>query len=134
MSGKISLFDEVVTLKNNFISLKDGNDLSIPAGRLIANVASYETEAWAERIDAIVKAGAPAGGEDDLVFFMMPVLQNRAGELLARDGLHWRQRLGLWTAGKLAAMAHERCHVRTPVLRPQLSANSRASFFVSKPM
>jgi DNA invertase Pin-like site-specific DNA recombinase len=67
-----ALFDELVILKINFISLKDGIDLATAAGRLIANVlasvASYETEVRAERIaagraakqakiDAIVRAG-----------------------------------------------------------------------------
>jgi hypothetical protein len=43
-------------LKVNFVSLKDGIDLSTAAGRLIANVlasvASYETEVRTERIAA----------------------------------------------------------------------------------
>ncbi|HEX4608271.1 MAG TPA: recombinase family protein [Urbifossiella sp.] len=66
------MLDELVTLKVNFVSLKDGIDLSTPAGRLIGNVlasvASYETEVRAERIaagraakqariEAIVRAG-----------------------------------------------------------------------------
>lgn len=70
--GLTALFDELVVLKVNFVSLKDGIDLGTPAGRLIANVlasvASYETEIRAERIaagraakqakiDAIVRAG-----------------------------------------------------------------------------
>ncbi len=70
--GLTALFDELVALKVNFVSLKDGIDLSTPAGRLIANVlasvASYETEVRAERIaagkaakqakiDAIIQAG-----------------------------------------------------------------------------
>lgn len=70
--GLTALFEELVTLKINFISLKDGIDLSTPAGRLIANVlasvAAYETEVRAERIaagkaakaariEAIVRAG-----------------------------------------------------------------------------
>jgi DNA invertase Pin-like site-specific DNA recombinase len=70
--GLTALFDELVALKVNFVSLKDGIDLSTPAGRLIANVlasvAAYETEIRAERIaagraakqakiDAIIKAG-----------------------------------------------------------------------------
>jgi DNA invertase Pin-like site-specific DNA recombinase len=70
--GLTALFDELVLLKVNFVSLKDGIDLSTPAGRLIANVlasvAAYETEVRAERIaagkaakaakiEAIVKAG-----------------------------------------------------------------------------
>jgi DNA invertase Pin-like site-specific DNA recombinase len=70
--GLTALFDELVALKVNFVSLKDGIGLSTPAGRLIANVlasvAAYETEVRAERIaagkaakaakiEAIVKAG-----------------------------------------------------------------------------
>ena len=70
--GLTALFDELVVLKVNFVSLKDGIDLGTPAGRLIANVlasvASYETEVRAERIaagraakaakiEAIIKAG-----------------------------------------------------------------------------
>ncbi len=67
-----ALFEELVALRINFISLKDGIDLATAAGRLIANVlasvASYETEVRAERIaagraakqakiEAIIKAG-----------------------------------------------------------------------------
>jgi DNA invertase Pin-like site-specific DNA recombinase len=70
--GLTALFDELVGLKVNFVSLKDGIDLSTPAGRLIANVlasvAAYETEVRGERIaagkaakaakiEAIIKAG-----------------------------------------------------------------------------
>src|SRR5579885_3889213 len=70
--GLTALFDELVALKVNFVSLKDGMDLDTLAGRLIANVlasvASYETEVRAERIaagkaakqariEAIIKAG-----------------------------------------------------------------------------
>ncbi len=70
--GLTALFDELVALKVNFVSLKDGIDLGTPAGRLIANVlasvAAYETEVRAERIaagkaakaariGAIIKAG-----------------------------------------------------------------------------
>jgi DNA invertase Pin-like site-specific DNA recombinase len=70
--GLTALFDELVALKVNFVSLKDGIDLSTPAGRLIANVlasvAAYETEVRGERIaagkaakaakiEAIIKAG-----------------------------------------------------------------------------
>jgi DNA invertase Pin-like site-specific DNA recombinase len=54
--GLTALFDELVALRVNFISLKDGIDLATPAGRLIANVlasvAAYETEVRAERIAA----------------------------------------------------------------------------------
>jgi DNA invertase Pin-like site-specific DNA recombinase len=70
--GLTAFFDELVALKVNFVSLKDGMDLGTPAGRLIANVlasvAAYETEVRAERIaagkaakaariEAIIKAG-----------------------------------------------------------------------------
>jgi DNA invertase Pin-like site-specific DNA recombinase len=70
--GLLALLDELVALKVNFVSLKDGIDLGTPAGRLIANVlasvAAYETEVRAERIaagkaakaariEAIIKAG-----------------------------------------------------------------------------
>jgi DNA invertase Pin-like site-specific DNA recombinase len=70
--GLTALFDELVALKVNFVSLRDGMDLGTLAGRLIANVlasvAAYETEIRAERIaagkaakaakiEAIIKAG-----------------------------------------------------------------------------
>ena len=54
--GLTALFDELRELKVNLISLKDGLDLSTPAGRMMANVlasvAQYETEVRAERIHA----------------------------------------------------------------------------------
>ncbi len=54
--GLTALFDELKTLKVNLVSLKDGLDLSTPAGMLMANVlasvAQYETEVRAERIHA----------------------------------------------------------------------------------
>ena len=50
------LFDDLVTRKVNLVSLKDGLDLSTPAGRMMAtvlgSVAQYETEVRAERIHA----------------------------------------------------------------------------------
>ena len=70
--GLTGLFDELVAVRCNFVSLKDAIDLSTPAGRLIgcvlASVAAYETEVRGERIaagkaakaakiDAIVRAG-----------------------------------------------------------------------------
>src|SRR5690242_15899508 len=46
--GLTALFDDLVKRKVNVVSLKDGLDLSTPAGRLMANVlasvAAYETE------------------------------------------------------------------------------------------
>jgi DNA invertase Pin-like site-specific DNA recombinase len=51
-----SLFAEFAWLGVNFISIKDGIDLSTTAGRLIANVlasvAQYETEVRGERVAA----------------------------------------------------------------------------------
>ena len=55
-SGRTALFEELIARKINLVSLKDGIDLSTPAGRLIANVlasvAVYETEVRSERITA----------------------------------------------------------------------------------
>ena len=55
-SGLTKLFDELNKHKVKFISVKEGIDLSIPAGRLIANVlasvAAYEVEVGSERIRA----------------------------------------------------------------------------------
>ena len=52
-SGLTALFEELRKRKVNLISLKDGLDLSTPAGRLMANVlasvAAYETEVRSER-------------------------------------------------------------------------------------
>lgn len=54
--GLTALFDDLQTAKVNLVSIKDGLDLSTPAGRLMANVlasvAAYETEVRAERIHA----------------------------------------------------------------------------------
>jgi DNA invertase Pin-like site-specific DNA recombinase len=51
--GLTSLFDELTSRKVNVVSLRDGLDLSTPAGRLMANVlssvAQYETEVRSER-------------------------------------------------------------------------------------
>jgi DNA invertase Pin-like site-specific DNA recombinase len=54
--GLVNLFDALSERRINFVSLKDGIDLTTPAGRLIANVlasvAAYETEVRAERVRA----------------------------------------------------------------------------------
>src|SRR5450756_493322 len=72
-SGLSSLFEELVARKVNLVSLRDGLDLSTPAGRLMANVlgsvAAFETEIRAERVIAGlavarergVRLGRPAG-------------------------------------------------------------------------
>ena len=54
-----------MTRKINLVSLKDGFDLSNPAGRLMANVlasvAAYETEVRSERIAPVrTSPGPPA--------------------------------------------------------------------------
>jgi DNA invertase Pin-like site-specific DNA recombinase len=54
--GLTALFEDLVKRKINLVSLKDGLDLSTPAGRLmahvLASVAAYETEVRRERIVA----------------------------------------------------------------------------------
>lgn len=54
--GLTALFDELRERKVNLVSLRDGLDLSTPAGRLMANVlasvAQYETEVRGERVRA----------------------------------------------------------------------------------
>jgi DNA invertase Pin-like site-specific DNA recombinase len=55
-SGLTALFDDLQQRKVNLVSLKDGLDLSTPAGRLMANVlasvAQYENEVRGERVRA----------------------------------------------------------------------------------
>jgi len=63
--GLTALFDELQKRKVNLVSLKDGLDLSTPAGRLMANVlasvSQFETEVRAERILAGQAAARAAG-------------------------------------------------------------------------
>jgi DNA invertase Pin-like site-specific DNA recombinase len=63
--GLTALFDDLRDRGIGLISLKDGLDLSTPAGRLMANVlasvAQYETEVRAERILAGQAAARAAG-------------------------------------------------------------------------
>lgn len=64
-AGLTALFDKLIRLGVGLVSLKDGIDLSTPAGRLIANVlasvAAYETEVRYERIVAGQAAARAAG-------------------------------------------------------------------------
>ena len=64
-SGLTTLFDELRQRKVNLVSLKDGLDLSTPAGRLMANVlasvAQFETEVRGERVRAGQSAARAAG-------------------------------------------------------------------------
>lgn len=54
--GLTALFEDLNTRKVGLVSLKDGLDLTTPAGRLmahvLASVAAYETEIRAERVRA----------------------------------------------------------------------------------
>jgi DNA invertase Pin-like site-specific DNA recombinase len=63
--GLTVLFDQLKAFKVNLISLKDGLDLSTPAGTLMANVlasvAQYETEVRAERIHAGLEVAKSKG-------------------------------------------------------------------------
>ncbi len=63
--GLVTLFEDLQARKVNLISLKDGLDLSTPAGRLMANVlasvAAYETEVRAERIHAGLEVARAEG-------------------------------------------------------------------------
>jgi DNA invertase Pin-like site-specific DNA recombinase len=63
--GLTALFDDLQTKRVNLVSLRDGLDLSTPAGRLMANVlasvAQYETEVRAERVRAGQTAARKAG-------------------------------------------------------------------------
>ena len=63
--GLVTLFDELKANKVNFVSLRDGLDLSTAAGKLmstvLAGVAAYETEVRAERIHAGLEAARAKG-------------------------------------------------------------------------
>jgi DNA invertase Pin-like site-specific DNA recombinase len=64
-SGLAELFAEFNARKVNLVSLRDGLDLSTPAGRLmghvLASVAEYETEVRAERVLAGLEAARERG-------------------------------------------------------------------------
>lgn len=64
-SGLTTLFDRFKREAVNFVSLKDGIDLSTPAGCLLANVlasvAQFETEVRAERVAAGLAAKRARG-------------------------------------------------------------------------
>jgi DNA invertase Pin-like site-specific DNA recombinase len=63
--GLTSLFEDIRERGVGLVSLKDGLDLSTPAGRMMANVlasvAQFETEVRAERILAGQQAAREAG-------------------------------------------------------------------------
>lgn len=64
-AGLTRLFAELQECKIGLVSLKDGIDLSTPAGRMLANVlasiAQFETELRAERVRAGQAAAKAAG-------------------------------------------------------------------------
>lgn len=64
-SGLTSLFDELIALGVNLISICDSVNLQTPAGRLIANVlasvSQYETEVRRERVTAGIHAAKSKG-------------------------------------------------------------------------
>lgn len=64
--GLTALFDDLTTRGINLVSLREGIDLSTPAGRMLANmlasVAQFETECRAERVLA-GQAAAKAKGK-----------------------------------------------------------------------
>ncbi len=64
-SGLTALFEELIQRKVNLVSLRDGVDLSTPAGRLmaqiLASIAEYETELRGERVRAGQIAARKAG-------------------------------------------------------------------------
>jgi DNA invertase Pin-like site-specific DNA recombinase len=63
--GLTGLFDDLLRRKINLVSMKDGLDLSTPAGRLLANmlasIAQFEGEIRVERILAGQAAARAAG-------------------------------------------------------------------------
>lgn len=65
VAGLAALFDELRERKINLVSIKDGLDLSTPAGRLlchvIASVSQYETEVRGERVAAGQAVARAAG-------------------------------------------------------------------------
>lgn len=67
--GLTALFDDLRERKINLVSLREGIDLSTPAGRMMANmlasVAQYETELRAERVlagQAVARAAGKTWG------------------------------------------------------------------------
>ncbi len=93
-SGLTALFDTFTEKKVGLVSLKDGLDLSTPAGRLMANVlasvAAYETEVRAERIkagqDAAKAAGKTWGGSKAGVRKKVSSTQEKAIRAMREDG------------------------------------------------
>jgi DNA invertase Pin-like site-specific DNA recombinase len=86
--GLSDLFAELNTRKVNLVSLRDGLDLSTPAGRLmghvLASVAEYETEVRAERVLAGIEAARERGvrlGRPPGVHTALTVTREQAGQV-----------------------------------------------------
>lgn len=78
--GLSTLFEDLQAKGINLISMREGIDLSTPAGRMMANilssVAQYETEVRAERIHAGLDAARSAGKK------LGPAVGSRTGKRL----------------------------------------------------
>lgn len=92
--GLTALFDDLRERKINLISMKEGLDLSTPAGRLMANVlasvAQYETEVRGERVRAgqavALAQGKKWGGSKAGVRKQVTEIQVRAIQRMKADG------------------------------------------------
>lgn len=93
-AGLTTLFDDLQRRKVNLVSLKDGLDLSTPAGRLMANVlasvAQYENEVRGERVragQAVARAnGVTWGGSEPGKRKKVTPTQERAIRRMRDDG------------------------------------------------
>ena len=94
-SGLAELFAEFTARKINLVSIRDGLDLSTPAGRLmghvLASVAEYETEVRAERVLAGLEAARERGvrlGRPEGVHTAVKVTPEQATQVkrLKREG------------------------------------------------
>ena len=93
-AGLTRLFADLQERKVGLVSLKDGIDLSTPAGRMLANVlasiAQFETEVRGERVragqDAAKAAGKSIGGRKAGTRVRLTVEKERALRRLYKSG------------------------------------------------
>ena len=93
-AGLTKLFVDLQSRKVGLISLKDGIDLSTPAGRMLANmlasVAQFETEIRAERVragqQAAKAAGKSIGGRKAGTRVRLTAEKERAAKRLHKSG------------------------------------------------
>jgi DNA invertase Pin-like site-specific DNA recombinase len=93
-AGLTKLFADLQERKIGLVSLKDGIDLSTPAGRMLANVlasvAQFETELRAERVragqDAARAAGKSIGGRKTGTRVRLTIEKERAVKRLHKTG------------------------------------------------